>query len=101
MAKKSRKSKKLINRSLHDKFWHDKHNNFVTKSKYDMFLYVWLGSFIFSLIVGSNVVVRFASYIGWISIIIWGALELFSGASFFRRLTGFLVLLLVVVTHFL
>jgi hypothetical protein len=87
--------------SFSDKFWHDKHGNFVVWQKPNIFLWIWIVALVVSIVMSSNSFSRDLSWLGGIAIIIWAVLELVRGVNYFRRLLGLSVLLLIIASHFL
>ncbi len=85
--------------SFSDKFWHDKHGQFVVAQKPNVFLWVWLFSFAMSILLSPSTFKRDIVLVGGISILIWAALELGWGVNYFRRTLGLCVLLLYAVSH--
>lgn len=84
-------------RSFSDKFWHDKHGNFVAWQKPNIFLWVWFVTAVVNFFLQNNSLERYVGYVGMVSILIWAALELFRGVNYFRRTLGLCVLLLFLV----
>jgi hypothetical protein len=83
-------------KSFSDKFWHDKHGNFVVWQRPNVLLIIWLAAIVLTVILPDSVVQRGIGEIAEIVIVLWAILELFRGSSYFRRLLGFCVLLLIV-----
>ena len=86
-------------RSFSEKFWHDKHGNFVVWQNPNVFLWVWFVTAVISFFMQTNSLEKIIGGIGLVSIIIWALLELFRGVDYFRRTLGLCVLLLILVSH--
>jgi hypothetical protein len=87
---------KSEDRDFWDKFWKDKHGHFVVWQTPNPALWVWIASIVITFILPDGAVADVVGWIGKIAILIWAALELIWGASYFRRLLGLAVLLLPV-----
>ena len=91
---------KTPDRQFWDRFWLDKHGNFVVWQKPNIYLIVWFVSFlIYQLFHAPAIRVPF-SWIAFGAIIIWSILEMKSGVNYFRRFMGLLVFLLVILIKF-
>lgn len=95
------RERKAKTQTFSEKFWHDKDGKFVVWSRPNVFLWVWIAATVISIIMNSNSVSRAIVFVGGISIFIWAVLEIFKGVNYFRRLLGFCVLLLIIVSKFL
>lgn len=84
-----------------DRFWNDKHGNFVVWQRPNIFLWTWIVSVVVSVLMDTNAVERFVTLVGEIAIFIWAVLELTRGVNGFRKLLGFCVLLLFAVSFLL
>ena len=86
-------------RSFNDKFWYDRHGNFVVWQRPNFLLWIWIAAFIISIILSDGAFERFIGLLGLLAILIWAVLELGWGVNYFRRLVGLGVLLLFAVSH--
>jgi hypothetical protein len=85
--------------SFSDKFWQDKHGNLVIWQRPNIPLIVWLAAFILSIILPDGPIERGVSFIAEAAIVIWAFMELVWGSSYFRRLLGICVLLLIATSY--
>jgi hypothetical protein len=80
------------NYDLWDKFWRDKHGDYVVWQWPNIWLIGWAIATLLSLVTVGKPSDVF-SLIGTGLLIIWSLLEIFWGASYFRRVLGLVVLI--------
>jgi hypothetical protein len=88
---------------MHDtlrKFFQDKKGRIVLWQTPNAFLVGWAVCMVASRLLQTGTVRQILGYIGFGSIVIWALLELFDGASYFRRSLGAVVLLASVYARF-
>ena len=84
-----------------DKFWHDKHGRFVAWQKPNIFLWTWIGTTVFNILLPDGWLERGLGLLGGLSILVWAILELTRGVNYFRRTLGLCVLLLYAASYLL
>jgi hypothetical protein len=80
-----------------DKFWRDKEGRLAIWQMPNLWLIGWAALTILSLLIGG----RAADIFTWVAsalLIVWALLEIKSGASYFRRALGLLVLIYAILT---
>jgi hypothetical protein len=82
---------------LWDKFWRNDRDEIVIWQTPNVFLIVWVVMTIASLFTNGKLADVF-SWIGFIALIIWAALEMWKGVNYFRRLLGFVVFALAILS---
>lgn len=78
-------------RTLWDKIWRDRRGNLAIWQMPNVWLIAWAVSTTLSLFFGGHVGDAFF-WIGSAALVIWSFLEIFQGASYFRRALGLAVL---------
>jgi hypothetical protein len=81
-----------------NKFWRNKDGRVVVWQTPNVFLIGWVVFTIVSLLVSTKTVADVFSWLGFISLLIWSLLEIVKGVDYFRRMLGFVVLALVILT---
>jgi hypothetical protein len=89
------------NRSFSNRFWYDKHGNFVVWQRPNLLLWAWIIAMVLNIILPDGSLIRITSLAGGIAIFVWAALELGWGVNYFRRTLGACVLLLFLASHLL
>jgi hypothetical protein len=88
-------------RSFSNRFWYDKHGNFVVWQRPNFLLWTWAVATTLNIIAPDGFLVRLTSLAGGIAIFVWAALEVGWGVSYFRRTVGAGVLLLFLASYLL
>ena len=79
-----------------DRFWLDKDGNLSILQKPNTPILVWVASVAIQILLGvGNPISEVSKAIGSISLVIWAILEVYSGVSYFRKLLGAFVLILM------
>jgi len=86
-------------RSFSQKFWEDPQGNVVIWQKPNRFLLTWLIGTILTWVLPFGSLTKFIGLVTLIALIIWAVLEVYSGADYFRRLLGLLILLALLIVH--
>jgi hypothetical protein len=87
--------------SFSNRFWNDKHGNFVVWQKPSALLWTWAVATALNIILPDGMLVRITSLIGGIAIFVWAVLELGWGVNYFRRTLGACILLLFLASYLL
>ena len=82
--------------SFADKFWQDKHGNLAIWQRPNIALIIWFVSFALTVILPDGPIERTFSWIAELAILVWAIMEVGWGSSYFRRLLGSCVLLLII-----
>lgn len=82
--------------NLWDKIWRDRNGNIAVWQTPNVWIIAWAVLDIVAIFAPSKHVASVAWSIGSAALIIWALLEIFRGASYFRRALGLFVLLLAV-----
>lgn len=80
-------------------FFRDKSGHIVLWQWPNVPLYGWILTKLISMIVPNNHIKTGLSHLGMASLFTWAYLELTKGVNYFRRLLGFLVLTLLIVSY--
>jgi hypothetical protein len=79
-----------------DRFWLDKDGNLSILQKPNTPILIWVASVAIQILLGvGNPISEVSKVIGSISLVIWAILEVYSGVSYFRKLLGAFVLILM------
>lgn len=79
-----------------DRFWLDKEGNLSILQKPNIALTAWIASVFIQILLGvGNPISEVAKAIGSACIAIWAIMEVYSGVSYFRKLLGVFVLILM------
>jgi hypothetical protein len=95
-ARATAEARRAPAQNLWDKIWRDKHGNIAVWQTPNVWIIAWAVLDIVAIFAPSKHVASVAWAIGSGVLIIWALLEVFRGASYFRRALGLLVLLLAV-----
>ncbi len=85
--------------SFADRFWQDKHGNLAIWQRPNIPLIVWFIAFVLTVILPDGSLERGISMIAEIAIVIWAIMEVGWGTSYFRRLLGVCILLLIISSY--
>lgn len=86
----------VLNRSFSQKFWEDKHGNFVVWQKPNVFLITWAVTLFIGWFVPYGGFQKLLSWVSLLALIIWAIMEATKGVNYFRRSLGILVILLLI-----
>lgn len=79
-----------------DRFWLDKDGKLSITQKPNIPLIIWAVSILIQIALGvGNPISEVAKIIGSISIAVWAVMEVYSGVSYFRKLLGLFILILM------
>lgn len=85
--------------SFGDKFWKDKHGNFAVFQGFNPPLIIWLVASVGSRLFERGTSHDLMSIIAFGALFTWAYLEIVQGDSYFRRLLGTVILVLVIVNR--
>lgn len=88
-----------MDRSFSQKFWEDKNGKFVVWQKPNRWLTTWFITMIIGILAPYGWPQKVVGWISLISLIIWAFFEVKNGVNYFRRILGFLILLLLLIVR--
>jgi hypothetical protein len=85
-------------RSFSERFWQDKYNKLAIWQRPNIPLIIWLAAFVLMIILPDGPIERGVSFIFEVAVV-WAVMEVGWGASYFRKLLGVCVLLLIATSY--
>jgi hypothetical protein len=97
----TRVHKNLAQRSLWNRIWKDRHGRTVIYQRPNLWLILWFVLELISLLAPSHgTVENVCWWLATASLEVWAILEFLQGANYFRRILGFIIGLLTLLTVF-
>jgi hypothetical protein len=91
---------KNYKQSLWGKFWRDNEGKVVIFQWPNIWLVIWVICEFIAILSSSKSIYNVTWWVGTVALAIWALLEIVKGVNYFRRLLGFLVALLIVISIF-
>jgi len=87
------------NATFWDKFWRDKYGRDVIWQKPNLFLSTWFIATVFTWFLPFVGIKRGLGVIATVALLTWSLLEIGKGVNYFRRLIGFLILVILIINR--